>query len=299
MSQTNQSRTSRREFLRITTTALAAGLAGVGLWAKTETATEANKKHRRFVRDEPNTHNMLIVGQETVFLSHLPMFTSPTFDSPHRYQVLLEVTFTKAGANPQAVYANDRKKNPGTKIYTLNPDEFVLPDLRSGAPTPISSFGAKIFHGHLEKRGKKLLASGVNVNVENVIHFREFDPAATTPAQLEYILFGKGKELFLAHFITAPPDFDQVLSVGVSDRSFTDEELRKGMRVVFKRPNSIAQRLMEKQEAVGEVLDGSGTSSPLTARFKAGTEFYFEEGELRVPAVLEETTAAERKAGFP
>jgi hypothetical protein len=271
---------------------MAAGFVGFGLRA------EAEAKHRRFVRDEPNTHNMLIVGQETVFLSHLPMFTSPTFDSPHRYQVILEVTFTKAGANPQAVYANDRKKNPGTKIYTLNPDEFVLPSLRSGTPTPLSSFGAKIFHGHLEKRGKKLLASGVSVNVKNIVHFREFDPQATNPAELEYILFGKGKELFLAHFITRPPDFDQVLSVSVSDRSFTDEELRKGMRVVFKRPNSIAQRLMEKQEVVGEVRDGSGTSTPLIAKFKAGTEFYFEEGELRVPAVFGQTSA-ERKAGFP
>jgi hypothetical protein len=277
---------------------MAAGLAGFGLWAETETAAEAESKHRSAIRDEPNTHNMLIVGQETVFLSHLPMFTSPTFDSPHRYQVILEATFTKAGSNPQAVYANDRKKNPGTKIYTLNPDEFVLPDLRPDAPTPMSSFGAKIFHGHLEKRGKKLLASGVNVSVKNVVHFREFDPAATAPSQLEYILFGKGKELFLAHFITRPPDFDQVLSVTVSDRSFTDEELRKGLRVVFKRPNSIALRLMEKQAAVGEVSDGSGTSSPLTAKFKAGTEFYFEEGELRVPAVFGQT-AAERKAGFP
>src|SRR6185503_4620322 len=27
--------------------------------------------------DEPNIHNMLMVGQQTVFLSHLPMFRSP------------------------------------------------------------------------------------------------------------------------------------------------------------------------------------------------------------------------------
>jgi len=44
--------------------------------------------------DPPATHNMLIVGEETVYLSHLPMFQEkgePVM--PHRYQAILEVTF--------------------------------------------------------------------------------------------------------------------------------------------------------------------------------------------------------------
>ena len=293
MSKTSQHRTGRREFLKDSSIVIAAGFLGFGLQARAET------NHRFFVADEPHVHNMLIVGQESIFLSHLPMFTAPNFVSPHRYQVILEATFTKAGANPQVVYANDRKLNPGTKIYTLSPDEFVLPNLsKTNAQAPISSFGAKVFRGHLEKPGKKLLLGGVNVSVKNVVHFREFDPQATNPAQLEYIIFGKGKELFLAHFITRPPDFDQVLSVTVPDHSFTDIELGRGMRVVFARPNSIAQRLLEKQVAVGEIRDVNGTASPLKVRFKAGSEFYCEEGELRVPAVFEQTPA-ERNAGVP
>ncbi|MDX6272455.1 MAG: hypothetical protein QOD28_3678 [Acidobacteriota bacterium] len=293
MSKTNQPPTSRREFFKNCSTAIAAGFLGLGFRAEGET------HHHNVVADAPNVHNMLIVGQESVFLSHLPMFNAPDFNSPHRYQVILEATFTKAGANPQAVYANDRKKNPATKIYTLNPNKFVLQNLMpSDAQPAINSFGAKIFRGHLEKPANRVLASGVNVNVKNVIHFREFDPKAARLERLEYILFGKGKELFLAHFITRPPDFDQVLSVTVADHSFNDEELRKGMRVVFERPNSITGRLMEKQEAVGEVRDANGAATPLKARFKAGSEFYFEEGELRVPAVFDQTSA-ERKVGFP
>jgi hypothetical protein len=69
------------------------------------------------------------------------------------------------------------------------------------------------------------------------------------------------------------------------------------MRVTFERPNTIARRLLERQEAVGEVRDAGATAAPLKVRFKAGTEFYFEEGELRVPATFE-PTAAERRAGF-
>lgn len=294
MSKTNKYQISRREFLWSSSTVIAAGFLGFGFRAKAEI------NHLSPVIDDPNVHNMLIVGQETIFLSHLPMFIAPDFDSPHRYQVILEATFTKTGANPQALYANDRKKNPTTKIYTLNPDEFVLPNLvATDARQRVSSFEAKVFRGHLEKKGKKVLISGVNVSVKTVVHFREFDPNASSLAQLEYILFGKGTELFLAHFITKPPDFDQVLSVTVSDHTFSDEDLRKGMRVVFARPNSIPQRLMETQEAVGELRDANGTASGLKAKFKAVTEFYFEEGELRVPAILRQTTAAERDAGFP
>jgi hypothetical protein len=290
MSKSQQRRTGRREFLRHGSFAAAAGLLGLGRGAKAETHRHAD--------DAPDVHNMLIVGRESVFLSHLPMFTTPRSVSPHRYQVILEAAFAKPGGNPQAVYAADRRRNPAVKIYTLNPEEFVLPHLRAaGGQAPLGSFGATVFRGHLEKPGNRVIADGVTVNVKNVVHFREFDPAAASPAKLEYILFGKGRELFLAHFVTRPPDFDQVLSVSAAGRTFTDEELGRGMRVTFERPNTIARRLLERQEAVGEVRDEKGAAAPLKVSFKAGTEFYFEEGELRVPMTMD-TTAAERKAGF-
>ncbi len=294
MSLISRCRSERREFLKNSVAAaVGAGCLGRGFNAEAKPASHPHHP------DGAAVHNMLIVGQQTVFLSHLPMFRAPGFDSPHRYQVILEATFTKTGSNPQTVYADDRRNNPRTKIYTLNPDEFVLPNLVStGANPPLSRFKAKVFRGHLEKPGNRLLASGVDVSVRKVVHFREFDPNAMALAQLEYILFGKGKELFLAHFIAKPPDFDQVLSVSVADRSFTDEELSKGLRVIFGRPNSIAQRLREKQEAAGEIRGLAGASGPLKVKIAVGVEFYFEEGELRVPATFK-PTAAEREVGFP
>jgi hypothetical protein len=58
-------------------------------------------------------------------------------------------------------------------------------------------------------------------------------PTAKKPRQLEYLLFGKGQEFFLAHLITKAPDFDQVLSVATADHAFSDEELAKGVHVIF------------------------------------------------------------------
>jgi hypothetical protein len=294
MKQTQKKRTDRREFLNHS---LAAFL-GIGC-LPLHPGRKALAHHHAPIFDEANVHNMLIVGQKTVFLSHLPMFRTAVFDSPHRYQVILEASFTKAGTNPQALYASDRKSNPKTKIYTLNPDEFILPNLiQANANPPLRSFKANIVRGHLEKPGKKLLVRGTEVRVENIIHFREFDPKAATLTQLEYILFGKGNELFLAHLITRPPDFDQVLAVSIPDHRFTDEELGKGLRLVFGRSNTITQRLLEKQEAVGELRPLGGSATPIKVKVKAATEFYFEEGELRTPANFN-TTSAEKLAGFP
>src|SRR2546427_592718 len=81
------------------------------------------------------------------------------------------------------------------------------------AAVPLRSFKANIYRGHFERfstqRAKEAarIAQHVDVNVTRVIHFRKFDPTAVKPAQLEYLLFGKGTELFLAHVITKPPDF--------------------------------------------------------------------------------------------
>src|SRR6266566_10143533 len=76
--------------------------------------------------DDPNTHNMLVFGEQTVFFSHLPMFDSvdgAEFTSPHRFQVILQAAFTP---EQMASYVKDRQAHPGTQFYTIGPEEFVL-----------------------------------------------------------------------------------------------------------------------------------------------------------------------------
>ena len=69
-------------------------------------------------------------------------------------------------------------------------------------------------------------------------------PGPTGSDELDYILFGSASELFLAHRIAQPPDFDQLLGVTVSGHQFTEEELARGVAVtVLDRPNAPAQRL--------------------------------------------------------
>ena len=189
-------------------------------------------------------------------------------------------------------------------MYTLNPDLFVLSRLDPKG-TAIKKFrGSALIRGHLERGGKSFIGDFENppeggafdVNVVNVVHFHEFDPKAAKPATLEYLLFGKSSELFLAHLITTPNDFDQIISIKTIDQTFSDEELREGKRIVFaNRGNTAKERLKEKASDSG-VLQIPG-AAPRTVRVEVVREFYFEEGELFLPPTFK-STAEERKSGF-
>lgn len=283
----------RKQFLfGVSTTAIAVALAL--FWAGKQETVCAAEQHSA---DRPATHNMLVVGEETVYLSHLPMFQEEGGPPmPHRYQVILEVTFAN-----QEGYVKDRREQQTTKIYTLNPERFVLPELVSSDPQhkPLHSFKAKeIFRGHLERNDRVSILQDVEVIVRRVSHFREFDPKAQKSPQLEYLLFGNGQELFLAHLITAPPDFDQILAVKVTDEEFTNEQLAKGIPVVFPgTTNAAASRLREKQRVAGEMKVDTAPA-PKKIQVEVNRELYFEEGELLVPPDFQ-TTSAEEQAGFP
>ena len=255
--------------------------------------------------DPPSTHNMLVVGGKTVFLSHLPMFDDLSEDksdytSMHRYQVILEARFFRNRKDVTNIYTKDREANAGIKMYTLQPARFVLARLFShntGAPA-LKSFPAAIFRDHLERNGETIQGlEDVVVTVNKVVHARKFDPSQEKPPQLEYFLFGKGDELFLAHLITKPPDFDQIVGVKTVGHRFTDEELGRGVRVLVpERSNTAAERIKENEQAKAQ-FQVANTSQALDLPLQAGTEYYFEEGELAVPAVFSQT-AEEKKSGF-
>ena len=255
--------------------------------------------------DPPSTHNMLVVGGKTVFLSHLPMFDDLSEDksdytSMHRYQVILEARFIRNRKDVTNIYTKDREANAGIKMYTLQPARFVLARLFTPNPgdPKLRSFPATIFRNHLERDGETIQGlEDVVVNVNKVVHARKFDPSQEKPAQLEYFLFGKGDELFLAHLITKPPDFDQIVAVKAVGHRFTNEELGKGVRVLLpERSNTAAHRIKENEQAKAQfqIVDASQI---LNLPIQAGTEYYFEEGELAMPAVFNQTPE-EKKSGF-
>lgn len=276
-------RISRRDFLH--TTASAAVSLGV---VATPAAAE----------DGPNVHNMLMFGEQTVFFSHLPMFDSvnqagTAYTSPHRFQVILQAAFTP---EQMASYAKDRQANPGTQFYTINPQELVLTRLFEPATAPkMSEFTATVFNGHLERKPTHRVQGleRTKIKIGRVVHGGQFDPRASKPAALEYLLFGRGPERFLAHAISAPPDFDQVLVLESVSSDLTDRDLEQDVRVVIPdRKNTAKERLREGQRVDGMLRIGS--AAPTKVQVEVGRRIYFEEGELLVPPDFDPTDEEKR-----
>lgn len=270
MNRTKTDDIGRRDFITLAAAA-AFGAACAGLKTRAETLT--GKRHLHSA-DQMAVHGMLLFGQKSVYLSHLPLFGTTT---PHRYQVILEVALTKAGSDPQAAYVQDRRAHPSTKIYTFEPEPFVLSELN---PTNAlrRSFKGKVFRGHFEKTGVAIIRD-VTATVTRVIHFREFDPQAAGLPQLEYFLFGKNQELYLAHLITRPPDFDQILPVAKADQSFSDDELGRTVPITFPgKTNTPTKRIKASQQVIGQMKKADGSAAQIKLQTKA--EAYFEAGEL-------------------
>jgi hypothetical protein len=261
--------------------------------------------HEHGHEEKPAFHGMVLFGEQTAYLSHLPMFMSP-----HYYQAIFEVTLAKEGSDPLAAYVQDRKENPEPGMYGFEPiidledrdpltDPFVLAELVTPAdprdplsPPLRSSFKGNIYRGHFEnfheheKEGPKIL-DDVVAHVTNTVVFRKFDPHAQELPQLEYLLFGEAQEHFLAHIINRAPDYDHILGVQVEGHrtiSPTDDELRRGLLVTFPgRDNSAEQKIDEQEEVTGQVqVPAQRPDGPrsVTVHLKAGTQFYFETDDL-------------------
>jgi hypothetical protein len=149
--------------------------------------------------DMPSTHGMLLFGSEHVYISHLPMF-----HSAHDYQAIAEIALPPAGL---AALKKAQAAHPLDTLFTLVPEAFSLPEMFAH-PKP---FHADLFHGHFE-RGGDVIAEGITVEIKKVLFFRKFVPGEAK-VHTSYLLFGTPTEAFVAHYIVAKPDFDQVIAV--------------------------------------------------------------------------------------
>jgi plastocyanin len=238
-------------------------------------------------------HGQIILGAGPVYLSHLPMFMFDTPDShPHHFQVILEVTFD---ADAQSDYLADRQANTAPLLYTLHPtDKYRMLDLIASDPgqPALRSLSGNIVRGHFERGDDQPFGiemanvhSNATVDVVRVVYAHEFEFHPAPLAQLEYVLFGQGESLYLAHRITQPPDFDQILPVRIEGHVFTDDELQGGIVIsVPDRANTILERLKGGEQVVGIARrTGMGGTIADDLQIVADPELFFEEGELRFP----------------
>jgi hypothetical protein len=234
-------------------------------------------------------HGMLLFGEETLYLSHLPMF-----EGPHNFQVLLEVGFDDATL--EALRAD---REAGGELHTFDPEKFPISELddRSGTPARTSIMGT-VFHGHFERGGKPIIRD-VTAQVRNVVYFSELDIQAThnPDRDLEYLCFGRAGQLHLAHQITARPDFDQVLTARLVPGTVTDPAGRpenaevtgdfdRAQPVEFRGRHDTPEDRLAPHETAGGFFfatPGPTGSHGFGAQLEVGRELYVEMRELGSP----------------
>jgi hypothetical protein len=210
---------------------------------------------------------MALWGTDNLYLSHLAMFGPAV----HRFQVILEAELARPDGSPVTEYAADRAAHPDQELYSVHPDDFVLPDIFPGSDGPPRrstlrgalfrnrSDGLRIRVGGQNVRGVPI-AEEVVVNIKNVVHARKFDLNAPKPKDLQYIVFGKPGEIYLAHLITRSPDFDQIIRVSI-DAELPGESLGRGpVLTIPSRRNDKNQRLTGGGGKVSATLRGPGST---------------------------------------
>jgi hypothetical protein len=151
--------------------------------------------------DQPGVHGMLLFGNQSTYVSHLPMF-----HSPHDYQLLFKVSLRDyPGSKTVEVYKKSKKNT--SEYFTLVPEIMDLSEIISGAKT---IFSAEIYKGHFERGGQSL--GLVQVHVEKLVFSKKLK-AQDAEIKNSYIVFGEAGEYFAAHIIQGQPSYDAILSV--------------------------------------------------------------------------------------
>jgi hypothetical protein len=229
--------------------------------------------------DTTGMHGMLLVGADPVYLAHLPMFMAP-----HNYQVILKVSLeddvSRKLGDFRAHFGRDA-------FFTVAPEMFAITDLAPSDPAQPArtEFRADLVRGHFE-HGGDVISANTLVRVEDVVLFRELPAGPVEEARrgdLKYLLFGDaGRELFLAHSITQPPDFDQVLLVTVSGEHFTETELRRQGGPTLEVPGrtNLPDERLRPDETV-TAHSSAGQHFQVDVEVEVLAELYFNEDELR------------------
>lgn len=216
--------------------------------------------------EPPGFHGMLVLGAERIYASHLPMFTPQ-----HRYQGIWQVSFGEEGDRS---YREAQAANADV-IFTLAPNEtFRLPELTGSR----GSFRADVYVGHFERPGHRKLLDDVTVTLDHQVHWHPFFPHHERPEQLTYVLFGNGDETYLAHWISAAPDYDQIVKVSAG----SDDPLPALAQIVV--PDRDDTQALRPGERVSVLLvQDHGPATPIrisTVDLAVDSELYLEQGEL-------------------
>jgi hypothetical protein len=197
--------------------------------------------------DMPGIHNFFMFGSKTLYVSHMPMFTVEM----HMYQVILRV------ALPDAVMRGYRAgQGPGRTPWNLvnSAHEYTLPQIKAGT---LTSFKVDVYQDYSNAGAVPVgppFATNVPLTVHEVVHFRHFDFNIPRPHHLTYLLFGRGDEAHLSHYLARDPDFEHLVTLGSVPAWLSPDQLAASAEIcladVPSLPTPCAAPLTEKRYPV-------------------------------------------------
>jgi hypothetical protein len=168
--------------------------------------------------DAPGTHNFFMFGSKALYVSHMPMFTV----EKHMYQVILRVSLPDAVM--RGYLAGQR---PGRTPWNLvnSAEKYALPQIKAGT---LTSFEVDVYKDYSNADAAPVeppFARNVTLTVDEVVHFRHFDFDIPRPHHLTYLLFGRGGEAHLSHYIARDPDFQHIVTLGSAPAWLSPDQL--------------------------------------------------------------------------
>ena len=174
----------------------------------------------------PDQHGFVMMGRDTLFLDHLPMFSMEN----HRYQMILQASIP---SEAMTAYLQASQANPDQPMIlgNLSSDLFTLPQVVTGE---VTSFQADIFVGLPENPDTdKPLVHDVTVSITRVVYVRHYSDLFPYPNSLTYVLFGRGREAFLSHYQSNQPDFQHIVELAEVPTWLQPASLEMGILVNF------------------------------------------------------------------
>jgi hypothetical protein len=174
--------------------------------------------------DAPGTHNFFMFGSKTLYVSHMPMFTI----EKHMYQVILRVSLPGA-----VMHGYLEGQGRGRTSWNLmnSAKEIALPQIKAGT---LTSFEVDVYKDYSSADAAPVgppFARNVPLTVDEVVHFRHFNFDIPRPHHLTYLLFGRGGEAHLEHYIARDPDFQHIVTLGSAPAWLSPDQLAAGAEI--------------------------------------------------------------------
>ncbi|WFU71080.1 hypothetical protein [Bradyrhizobium sp. CB2312] len=140
-----------------------------------------------------------------LYMSHTPVIA----DDRHRFQVILRSSFVEQ--KHRDIYDKLRASSFGAGKVQIFHDHLSLVDIGDGTIKDLPQASVEYYPPESpDGIAVPGLEENIPVRIDRVLHFHQFDPDASYPLGLRYLVYGDADDVFMDHHIIGAPSFHSV-----------------------------------------------------------------------------------------